>query len=121
VADATGNLYITDSVNNTVRKIASGTQVVTTIASGFSNPWGITIDSATPQNLYVTDIGTHSIKKLIPFGATWSFSVFAGNITGNNGLPATADGTCAFFYQLLGITTDNNYLYVGDSGNHHRR
>lgn len=114
VADAAGNLYVTDSVNNTVRKIATGTKAVTTVASGFNNPWGITIDNDLPQNLYVTDIGTHSVKKVTLAGAV---STFAGNVAGNPGDPTNADGTAAFFRNPLGITTDGNYLYVVDSGN----
>lgn len=115
VADAAGNLYVTDSGNNTVRMIATGSKAVTTIASGFNNPWGITIDSA--QNLYVTDIGTNSIKKITQSGGTWSVSVFAGNVGGNYGLPTNANGTAAYFNYPLGITSDNNFLYVVDSGN----
>ncbi len=114
VADSAGNLYVTDSGNNTVRKIAAGTKTVTTIASGFNNPWGITIDSDIPQNLYVTDIGTNSVKKVTLAGAV---TTFAGNIGGNYGPSTNANGTSAYFKFPLGITTDNNYLYVVDSGN----
>ncbi len=114
VADLAGNLYVTDSGNNTVRKIEAGTKTVTTIASGFNNPWGITIDSATPQNLYVTDIGTNSVKKVTLAGAV---TTFAGNVAGNSGLPTNAIGTAAYFNYPLGITTDGTYLYVVDGGN----
>ncbi len=117
VADAAGNLYVTDSGNNTVRMIAAGTKAVTTLASGFNNPWGITIDNATPQNLYVTDIGTHSVKKLTQSGGVWSVSTLAGSSAGTSGLPSNANGTAAVFNYPLGITTDNTYLYVVDAGN----
>lgn len=117
VADAAGNLYVTDSGNNTVRMIAVGTKAVTTLASGFNNPWGITIDNATPQNLYVTDIGTHSVKKLTLSGGVWSVSTLAGSTAGTSGLPSNANGTAALFNYPLGITTDNTYLYVVDAGN----
>lgn len=117
VADAAGNLYVTDSGNNTVRMIAAGTKAVTTLASGFNNPWGITIDNASPQNLYVTDIGTHSVKKLSQSGGVWSVSTLAGSTAGISGLPTNANGTAALFNYPLGITTDNIYLYVVDAGN----
>jgi hypothetical protein len=116
VADTSGNLYLTDSVNNTVRMITSA-GVVTTIASGFNNPWGITIDNAATQNLYVTDIGSNSIKKLTNTAGTWSVSTFAGSLTGASGLPNNATSTAALFNQPLGITTDNTNLYVVDSNN----
>jgi YVTN family beta-propeller protein len=116
VADAAGNLYITDSGNNSVRMITPA-KVVSTIATGFRNPWGITMDNATPPNLYVTDIGTNSVKKLTLSAGVWSVSTLAGNSSGISGLPSNANGTAAFFNYPLGITTDGAYLYVVDQGN----
>lgn len=87
---------------------------MTTVASGFNNPWGITIDNAVPQNLYVTDIGTNSIKMVTLAGAV---TTIAGDIAGNSGLPTNANGTAARFNYPLGITTDDTYLYVVDQGN----
>ena len=113
VFDSNGNLYVTDSGNNTIRKIATD-KTVTTIASGFNNPWGITIDNDSPQNLYITDIGTNSVKKVTLTGAV---TTFAGNVGGNSGLPTNAIGTAAYFNSPLGITTDGTYLYVVDGGN----
>lgn len=117
VADAASNLYITDSGNNSVRMVTP-TKVVSTIATGFRNPWGITIDNATPPNLYVTDIGTNSVKKLALSAGVWSVSTLAGNTSGVPGLPTNANDTAAFFNYPLGITTDGAYLYVVDQGNH---
>ena len=116
VMDTAGNLYVTDSGNDAVRMITPG-NVVSTIATGLKNPWGIAIDNATPQNLYVTDIGTNSIKKLTQTLGSWTVSVFAGNTSGTPGLPANANGTAAYFNYPVGITTDNSFLYVVDTGN----
>ena len=116
VADVAGNLYITDSGNNSVRMITPA-KVISTIATGFRNPWGITMDKATPPNLYVTDIGTNSVKKLTLAAGVWNMTTFAGNAAGISGLPTNANGTAAFFNYPLGITTDGNYLYVVDQGN----
>ena len=114
----TGDLYVTDSVNNTIRKI-SAAGVVTTIASGFNNPWGIVSDNASPPILYVTDIASNSIKKVSNTGGTWSVSTFAGSLAGAAGLPSNANGTSATFNYPLGITIDGTYsnLYVVDSNN----
>lgn len=135
VADNQGNFYITDSRNQTIRQISTS-GVVSTIAgfSGangnldglgltarFSRPWGITIDNAKPQNLYVTDSNTNLIRKLTPItqnGMTvWSVSTIAGN--SNILMPGNVDGPgqVAQFNYPLGITSDGSNLYVADNGN----
>ncbi len=73
--DASGNLYVTDTGNNLIRKITPA-GVVTTIAgngsqgstngsgtlASFNAPFGITIDAA--GNLYVADYGNNLIRKI---------------------------------------------------------
>ena len=68
-------LYITDSANNSIRRIVLSTLAVTTIAStsslvtipeivltkNFNRPIGITTDGT---SLYVTDSGNHTIRRL---------------------------------------------------------
>ena len=114
----TGDLYVTDSVNKTIRKI-SAAGVVSTIASGFNSPWGIVSDNASPPVLYVTDNGSNSIKMVSNIAGTWSVSTFAGSVGGTAGLPANANGTSATFNAPLGITIDSTYanLYVVDGNN----
>jgi hypothetical protein len=114
----TGDLYVTDSVNNTIRKISSA-GVVSTIASGFNSPWGIVSDNTSPPTLYVTDVGNNSIKKVSNTAGTWSVSTFAGSVGGTAGLPANANGTSATFNFPLGITIDGTFanLYVVDGNN----
>jgi sugar lactone lactonase YvrE len=74
--DAAGNLYISDSGNNVVRKVAAGTGIITTIAGngtlGWSGdggpaidaelftPWGLATDSA--GNLYIADSGSDRVR-----------------------------------------------------------
>ena len=115
---ATGDLYITDSGNNKIRKI-SVAGVVSTIATDFNFPWGIVSDNASPPVLYVTDIGSNSIKKVSNTAGTWSVSTFAGSPVGVSGLPTNANGTSATFNAPLGITIDSAYsnLYVVDGNN----
>ena len=117
VATDGSNFYVTDYANNTVRKITSA-GTVTTLASGFSGPWGIVIDP-TNTYLYVTDTGNNNIKQITI--STGSVITFAGTIGGNSGVPGTgtANGTAAFFNSPLGIAIDasGNNLYVADSGN----
>lgn len=123
--DASANIYIADTGNNTIRKVTpSG--VVTTIAGqpgvqGSSNaigtaalfwrPTGIAIDSAT--NLYVVDSGNHTIRKITPASAV-------STLAGTAGVQGYADGTngAAKFRSPMGIAADaSSNLYVADFGN----
>lgn len=106
------NLYITDYVNSTIRKMAIATGEVTTLAgsaglSGLSDgtgssarfylPWGITTDGT---NLYVADTGNNAIRKVVI--ATGVVTTLAGNVGLSN--------------NPWGITTDGINLYVAISG-----
>ncbi|MDF9827905.1 TonB-dependent receptor [Ereboglobus sp. PH5-10] len=101
-ADKAGNLYVADTDNNVIRKIAvDGT--VTTFATGFNSPSAIVIDTA-GSILYVADTGSNSIKKI----DTATGTVTALAITGTPVLD-TPHG--------LAIDETGN-LYVADTGNH---
>ena len=119
------NVFVADAGNNTIRKIAIGTGVVTTlagsaadppgsadgtgIAARFNNPVGITTDGA---NLYVTDAGNNTIRKIVI--GTGAVTTLAGS----PGIPGAVDGTGAFarFTGPSAITSDGTYLYVTDDG-----
>ncbi len=122
--DGSGNLYASDTGNNTIRKITSA-GVVTTIAgtagsSGstdaegpaarFNSPWDIDIDKA--GNLYVADKGNNIIRKLTLSGATYTVSTIAGKARGH--LDGT--GTVARFIGPGMLSIDNaGNLLVPDS------
>lgn len=78
-ADRTGNLYVTDYSNQTVRKLAAGNWNVSTIGgvvlqtgtndgtgalARFNHPWGIAVDAT--GNLFIADYGNHTIRKGTP-------------------------------------------------------
>lgn len=124
--DGSGNLYVTDSGNNTIRKITTDAVVSTFAgvprtggsadgsgsAARFNNPAGIVSDSA--GNLYVTDYGNHTIRKITPAGAVTTLAGLAGSA-------GTADGSgnLARFRNPTAIAIDSaGNLYVADSGNH---
>jgi sugar lactone lactonase YvrE len=123
VFDAAGNLYIADSYNEMIRKIAAN-GIVSTLAgagfagyadgtgaaAGFANPVAITADSK--GNLYVADNQNNVIRMITPAGLV---STIAGS-----GNPGSADGigTAASFYGPQGITCDaNGMLWVADGDN----
>lgn len=74
--DAAGNLYVTETINNRIRKITSG-GVVTTIAgntSGYADGIGnaalfdtpIAVSGDLPNNsLYIADFNNHKIRKIV--------------------------------------------------------
>lgn len=121
--DSQGNLYVADTVNNTIRKIAGST--VTTVAglagrsssadgSGalarFEEPYAIATDGS---NVYVADHTDHSIRKITADGTVTTLAGKAGSF-------GSADGTgsAARFYSPSGIAaTSDGTVYVADAGN----
>jgi sugar lactone lactonase YvrE len=93
VADAGGNLYITDTYNFVIRKITpagivstlAGTPGVagyvdaTGSAAKFALPQGIAIDAS--GNLYVADNLNNSVRKVTPAGVVTTYARGAGQIS----------------------------------------
>ena len=122
--DATGNIYVADTNNQTVRKITAGGSVSTLAGAAgaygyvegmgatarFGNLAGLTVDGA--GNLYVADASNHAIRKITPAGLV---STFAGGSFGS--LDGT--GTVAKFFNPSAISLDTaGNLYVADTYNH---
>jgi sugar lactone lactonase YvrE len=123
--DGNGNVFYTDSANNTVGEITAG-GVVTTIAgtSGvagsadgtgpaaqFNDPTSIAVDGG--GNLYVADTVNNTIRKIAPGGGVTT-------IAGTAGVYGSADGTgsAAQFDQPQGVATDGaGNVYIADTGN----
>ncbi len=124
--DGSGNLYVADSGNNTIRKITSG-GVVSTLAGSpgisgsadgtgtnaqFNQPIGVAVD--TGGTVYVADSGNHTIRKITSSGVVTTIAGSPGIAGSTNGT-----GTNALFNQPQGIAVDAaTNLYVADYGNH---
>jgi sugar lactone lactonase YvrE len=126
-ADASGNVYVADTGNHTVRKIVVATGEVTTLAGSagvhgsidatgasaqFNQPFAITYDGFT-GNLFLADSSNHQIRQITPAGVV---TTLAGTAT----TPGSTDGTgtAALFNYPRGLTSDHaGNLYVADSIN----
>lgn len=108
--DASGNVYVADMGNNSIRKITPA-GVVSTLATGFSNPFGVAVDAT--GTVYVADTYHQTICKVTPSGTV---SILAG-MTGVFG-DLDATGTAARFYLPQGLAVDaSGYVYVADTFN----
>src|SRR6185437_15614803 len=110
-ADASGNLFVADNVNNLIREIVISTGVVTTFAGStqgyvdatgvlakFNHLSGISIDLA--GNLYVADQGNDRIRMVTPAGVVTT-------VAGSGAAAETnATGVVAAFSTPIGINVD---------------
>ncbi|HYI12015.1 MAG TPA: hypothetical protein VEK57_23375 [Thermoanaerobaculia bacterium] len=123
--DSSGNVYVGDSRNNTIRKVTSEGAVTTLAglagtagsadgtgsAARFSNPIGVATDSS--GNVYVADFGNSTIRKITPARAVTTLAGLAET-------PGSADGTgsAARFNAPQRVATDSSgNVYVADTGN----
>lgn len=111
IATDGSNLFVTDSGNNKIRKVAILSREVSTFAgTSLLYPGGIATDGT---NLFVADMGNHKIRKIVI--GSGAFSTWAG--TGSGGVLDGA-GTAATFFYPTGITSVGTKLYVTDSNGH---
>jgi sugar lactone lactonase YvrE len=121
-----GYIYVADTDNHTIRKITPD-GIVTTLAgvagsigsidgigsvAKFFSPVGIAVDSL--ENIYVTESGNHTIRKITPSGVVTTVAGKALSFGDANGIASEAR-----FYSPEGITVDSaGNLYVTEYFNH---
>jgi sugar lactone lactonase YvrE len=83
-ADAAGNLYVADTGNDAIRRIARDSTVTALVGSAqqIRSPHGVTVDPL--GNIYFTDSANHAIRKIAPDG---TMTTYAGSV----GTQGTAD------------------------------
>ena len=118
--DSGSNIYVADTLNDTIRKITpDGT--VSTLAgkmrsigkvngtgtdAQFTYPQDVAVDSG--SNVYVADSNNSLIRMITPSGVV---STLAGSVSGT----ANGTGTNAQFYQPMGVAVDSgSNVYVAD-------
>jgi len=124
--DAAGNVYIADTLNSRIRKVAPGGGISTIAGTGIAgysgdggpalsaqivNPAGLAVDSA--GNLYVSDL-SKSIRRIFANGPI-------STVAGTNAQGYSGDGGLALNAMLNGPTglavDSKGNVYVADSGN----
>ncbi|WP_263417411.1 Ig-like domain repeat protein [Terriglobus albidus] len=130
VVDAAGNLYVTDSSSNRVRRIDAQTQIITTIAgngdpgytgdggpatgASLSNPTGLALDGL--GNLYIADNYNHVVRA-VDLGTNIIRTVAGTGTAGHSGDGGAA--TSAHLNGPNGLAVDPaaGILYIADTGN----
>jgi serine/threonine-protein kinase len=118
--DASGNVYVADYGNNTIREINQA-GAVTTIAgstspgssdgsgikASFNQPTGVAVDAT--GNVFVADYGNNLVRKITPAGLVTTIA--GGGIAHGPGTAITFNGT-------TGVAVDvADNVYVTDYGN----
>jgi hypothetical protein len=129
--DLSGNLFIADTGNSVIRKLAPTTNgwVASTIAglagypgnadgtnseARFDYPTGVAVDAS--GNVYVADQVNATVRKIAPVGTNWVVSTIAG-LAGNYG-SANGTNSVARFYYPAGVAVDAaGNVYVADQIN----
>jgi sugar lactone lactonase YvrE len=130
--DSSGNVFVADQSNNTIRRVTPD-GVVTTLAgtaplSGskdgsnsvarFNRPYGLAVDGT--GNIYVSDSGNYTIRKITQIGTNWAVTTIAGT-AGQFGNYDGTNGTVQFGGFVNGprsIAVDSaGNLIVADVGN----
>jgi hypothetical protein len=129
-ADADGNLYVADSVNNTIREVGPDGSTITIAGlpgfggssdgvgsnARFSQPTGLTADSV--GNLYVADFQNSTIRKMTydSDANEWTVTTLAGSAR-NPGY-ANGPGTNALFNGPIAVAVDGaGNIFVSDYSN----
>ncbi len=125
--DGMGNLYIADSQNHRIRKVATK-GIITTVAgrgiagyggdgaaataANLNNPVGVAVDGM--GNLYIADALNHRIRKVATNGIITTIAgTGAAGFAGDGG-----DATAATLNAPAGVTVDGtNHVYIADALN----
>ncbi|MFL6353657.1 MAG: choice-of-anchor D domain-containing protein, partial [Bryobacteraceae bacterium] len=130
--DQAGNVYIADTGNNVIRRVAAATGIITTVAGhglyGYSgdgslattaslaDPSGVALDAA--GNLYIADFSNNVVRKVNATTGVISTVVGGGSNPGDDGIGDNGPAIDATLYGPAGLAFDAaGNLYIADSYN----
>ncbi len=99
--DGSGNVFVADSLNNTVQVIlaAGGYTTVSALGGGFSGPSGVALDAS--GNVFVADAGNNAVKEILAAGGYTTVHSLGSGFSGPSGVALDASGN----------------VFVADTGN----
>lgn len=124
--DLSGNVYVADTANNTIRVVSAVGQVNTLAGAAqtygssdgigavakFDYAVGVATDNV--GNVFVADVNSATIRKITPAGVVSTYA-------GSPGMEGSADGAAATarFFRPQGVAVDIvGNVFVADSSNH---
>src|ERR1039458_3654735 len=126
--DASGNVYVADTRNHTIRKVTAagavstlaglagvwGSADGTNSSARFNQPQSIVVDLS--GNLYVLDSGNQTVRKLAPVGTDWVVTTIAGQADVSGSADGAGSGAQFFYPGGLGMNSAGTFC-IADWGN----
>ena len=128
--DASGNLFLSDSSNNRVRRVDASTGLISTVAgtgtagaagdggaatlAEVNNPSGLVLDGA--GNLYIADTGNHTVRRIDALSGLIVTVAGTPGVSGYAGDGGAARAARLTSPQALALTPGGD-LVIADTGN----
>jgi len=104
--DASGNIYVADQATNIIYKIAPGATTASVYAKGFTDLYGVTVNSA--GQVFASEYSSASVANCV-------YKVTSGSTTGGTTLLYTTTNASGSSFRNLSVDASDN-IYVCDEG-----
>ena len=125
--DGSGNVFIADTQNGRIRRVAAATGVITTVATNLNWPQGVAVDRA--GNVFISDSNNSRIRRLAAgTGVTTIVAgngvIFNPNVEHEHEIEPGDDGpaTSARLHNPRGVAVDNSgNVFIAEMSSHRIR